>query len=109
MVVGTTLMKLAGTAYYSPQFNRGGNAATFYCDVLQLGSSPTLDIDVEHKNSEDTSWTTLASFTSITTTGVKNVDGSAIMEQLRFKYTVTGAQVYSSVHFNMLAPTWRPY
>ena len=109
MVIGQTLMKLAGTAYYSPTFGRGGLAAVFACEVFQVSSSGTLDIDVEHKNAEDTSFTTLGSFTQFSLAGVDTKDLTGIKEQVRFKCTIGGTQVYSAVHFNMLAPSWRPY
>jgi len=58
MVIGTTLMKLNGDPYFSPTFGRGGLGAVFSCEVFQVaGSSPTLDIEVQHKNVEDTSFT----------------------------------------------------
>ena len=109
MIVGITLMKMSGLPYFSPTFARGGNAAVFACEGLQFSSGGTLDIDIEHKNVDDTSWSLLASFTQITTAIVETKDASAIKEQLRFKYTIGGSQVYSAVHFNMLSPTWRPY
>ena len=109
MVIGITLMKMSGLPYYSPQFPRGGNAALFACEGLQFSSGGTLDIDVEHKNESDTSWGLLGSFAQITTAVVEKEDASAIKELLRFKYTIGGSQVYSAVHFNMLAPSWRPY
>lgn len=107
MVIGTTLLKNA-TAYYSPTFGRGGLGAVFSCEVLQ-GTSFTLDIDVEHKNVEDTTWTSLGAFSQFTGAGVDVKDLTGLKEQVRFKYTVGGAQAYSYVHFNMLAPSWRPY
>lgn len=109
MVVGTTLLKLDGNPYYSPQFNRGGNAGQFSSQVLNIAGVSGFDIDVEHKNAEDTAWTTLVSFSTMTTTGIYNANGAAVKEQLRFKYTVAGANIYAGVHFNMLAPQWRPY
>jgi hypothetical protein len=108
MVVGTTLLKNA-SIYYSPQFSRGGNSAVFQCECLIIGTNGTLGIDVEHKNSDDISFTTLGSFTSIVAPGVTDVAVTGIKEQLRFAYTVGGTQAYSYVHFNMLAPAWRPY
>jgi len=110
MVIGTTLMKMAGTAYYSPTFARGGLAAVFACEVQQVaGTNPTLDIDVEHKNVEDTTFTTLGSFNQFTMADLKTLSASAIKEQLRFKYVVGGTAATAAVHFNMLAPTWKPY
>jgi hypothetical protein len=108
MVIGITLMKNA-SPYYSPTFGRGGLAAEFACDMLLIGSSGTLDIDIEHKNIEDTSFTLLGSFAQITSTGVEPLPIAGIKEQIRFKYAVGGANASSFVHFNMLAPAWRPY
>jgi len=107
MVIGITLLKNA-TPYYSPTFARGGLAAVFSCEALQ-GTQFTLDIDVEHKNMDDTGFTLLGSFTQLNAAGVGSLNESGIKEQVRFKYTVGGAQAYSYVHFNMLAPAWRPY
>jgi len=109
MIIGTTMMKLGGLAQYSPQFNRGGNAAIFTVEVLDAGSTPSFTIDVEHKNSDDVSWSNLATIGPVATPGLYDTGASGIKEQLRFKYTVGGANPYSAVHFNMLAPTWRPY
>ena len=108
MVVGITLLKNAAI-YYSPQFNRGGNAAMFQCECLMVGTNGTILVDVEHKNAEDTSWTTARSIGTISAPGVSDVAVSALKEQIRFAYTVGGTQAYSFVHFNMLAPAWRPY
>jgi hypothetical protein len=108
MVIGITLMKSA-TPYHSPTFGRGGLAALFSCEMLQVGTGGTLDIDVQHKNPEDTAFTTLGSFTQITAAGVEPFEASAIKEQVRFQYTVGGTQAWSFIQFNMLAPAWRPY
>ena len=107
MVIGITLFKNT-TAYFSPTFGRGGLAAVFSCEAL-LGTAFTLDIDVEHKHAEDTTFTTLGSFTQIAAEGVGTKNLTGIKEQVRFKYTVGGATASSFVHFNMLAPAWRPY
>ena len=81
----------------------------FSCDVLQVGTAGTLDIDVEHKNPDEVNFMLLGSFTQLTAAGVGTKDLTGIKEQVRFKYTVGGTQAYSFVHFNMLAPAWRPY
>ena len=108
MVVGITLLKSA-TSYYSPTFGRGGLGAIFSCEVLMVGTSGTLDIDVEHKNAEDTTFSPLGVFTQFTAAGVDIKNLTGIKEQVRFKFTIGGTQAYSFVHFNMLSPAWRPY
>lgn len=109
MVVGFTLMKLDGNPYYSPQFNRGGNAAQFSAQILAITADGEIDIDVEHKNADDTSWSLLVSFATASVVSLITADSGGIKEQLRFKYTVDGTHEYDAVHLQMLAPTWRPY
>jgi len=110
MVIGETLLKMGGTAYYSPTFGRGGLSAVFSCEVLQVtGGSPTFDVTVEHKNIADLNFATLGSFTQFTAAGVDTKNLSGIKEQVRFKYLVGGTNSYDGVHFNMAAPAWRPY
>jgi len=108
MVIGMTLMKSA-TAYLSPTFARGGLSATFARELLMVGTSGTLDIDIEHKNLDDTAFTTAGSFAQLTAAGIGTIGVSALKEQVRFRYSIAGAQAWSFVHFNMLAPAWRPY
>ena len=110
MVIGITLMKMNGDPYYSPTFGRGGLAAVFACEVFQVaGTTPTLDIAVQHKNAEDTGFTLLADFSQMTAAGITTLQAGSIKEQVRFKYTVGGSAATAAVHFNMLAPVWRPY
>ncbi len=111
MLIGTTIMKLDGDWYLSPQFNRGGLAATFACEVqrMVLGVGIALNVEVQHKNSSDTAWMLLGAFGAMAAIGVTTLEGSGIKEQVRFRYKVTGANAYDGVHFLMQAPSWRPY
>ena len=112
-VIGTTIFYLDGNEYYSPEFSRGGLAATFSVDVTQvsLGAAVGLAITVEHRNHEDTTWTSLGSFSSITATGAAQLDLTGIKETVRFKYSFTGGTptAIDAVHILMMAPSWRPY
>jgi hypothetical protein len=109
MIIGILLHKLSTTPYYSPTFGRGGMGAVFGCEVFQVGgTAPTLDIAIEHKNTEDVNFATLGSFTQFVAAGVDTKNLTGIKEQVRFKYTVGGSDG-DAVHFNMLAPAWRPY
>jgi hypothetical protein len=106
MLVGVTLIK-SSTAYYSPAFGRGGEKGLFAVDCLNLEGTATLDIDIEHKNREDTSWTTAETFAQIGAVEFSSREVSALKEQLRLKYTVGGASPSSFVHFFVYAPTWK--
>lgn len=111
MIVGTTLLRLDGNPYYTPEFGRGGLAATFVVDVTQfaLSVSETLGIEVETRNSEDTSWTSLGSFTAISAAGTAAKEVTAVKEIVRLKFTFSGTNATDGVHFLVQAPTWRPY
>jgi hypothetical protein len=113
MIVGHTLFTLDGGFYFSPEFPRGGLAARFAVDVthLVLAGAMTFDIVVEHRNREDTSFTSAGSFSGITATGLATVDLSGLQEIVRFKYGFGGGTPAASdaVHFLMMAPSWRPY
>ena len=76
---------------------------------MLAGTSPTLECDVEHKNAEDTAFTTAGSFTSMTTAAVHKLDVSTLKEQIRLVFTVGGAVGTNMVYANVLAPIWRPY
>ena len=80
----------------------------FSVETLAKIGSPSLAIDVEHKNTEDTSWTSAGTFTSVTTIGVFSQDISGLKEEIRIKFTMTGTDGDA---FNVLfpAPAWRPY
>ena len=109
MVVGTTLIKLDGSDYYSPSFPRGGLAGTFAVDVTHIRGLSAFDISVEHRDETDTSFTGAAvSFTTITAAGHSEVDVTGLKQILRFKYTLTGSNDYDGVHFFMQVPSWRP-
>ena len=109
MVVGTTLLKLDGTAYYSPSFPRGGLAAVFAANVTQFQGLSAFAIDVEHRDENEVNFVSAGVFTSITAVGVKTKELGDLKQILRFKYTLTGSNAYDGIHFIMQAPTWRPY
>ena len=108
MVVGTTLIVLDGSPYYSPSFPRGGLAGTFAVDTTGYEGLTAFGITVEHRDEHDTSWTTAGAFTTITGLGPSAVDITSLKQILRFKYELTGNAV-DGVHFVMQAPSWRAY
>ena len=110
MIIGMILHRLSGNGYPSPSFPRGGLAALFAIEVFDLaGSSPNLQCTVEHKNAEDTSFTSAGVFATMTTVDVHTLDLSGLKEEIRFVFTVGGTPPTNAVHFNVLAPAWRPY
>jgi hypothetical protein len=111
MKIGDYIMKLTGATQYSPIFPRGGQGANFSVDVLDVpGGSAALTMTAEHKNSDDTGWAVVATFATITATGIASISASGIKEQLRFAYLVSGAGTTAATTFyiNVLSPQWRP-
>jgi hypothetical protein len=111
MIVGSTIIHdgTGTTAYYSPSFPRGGEAAVFSIDVTHKAGSPNMGVAVEHKNVEDTSWATADSFAVITATGLATKDISSLKEEIRFAFTFSGGSAGDFFHVIVPAPAWRPY
>lgn len=113
MYIGSLYMRMSAgspVTYYSPTFPRGGLAATFAIEVFALqGTSPTLECSIEHKNASDTSFSTAASFSSMTGAGVFSKDATALKEEIRLAIVVGGSAAVNTVYANVLAPVWRPY
>jgi hypothetical protein len=110
MVVGFTIFAMDGNPYYSPQFPRGGLAGTFTVQVTHIAGSPTLQVEVEHRNTEDTGWTQAGAFKNITSTTMATKDITGLKEILRFKFSFGASPMTSDgVHVFVPAPSWRPY
>jgi len=104
---------LDGGALHSPEFPRGGLAATFAAEVEQivLGGAAQFDITVEHRNSDETTFGAAGSFSAITGIGASSVDITGLKQILRFTYAFTGGSPAAddAVNLLMMAPSWRPY
>jgi hypothetical protein len=109
--IGDYIMRLTGLDQFSPPFMRRGQGALFSVDVLAVPSNGAgLLIDVEHKNEGDTVWSSLGSFTTITSTGVKTLDLTGAKEMLRFNFSISGgsgASPADTFYIDVLAPVWR--
>jgi hypothetical protein len=92
---------------YSPEFARGGLTGLFAVMILQILNTPALTITVEGRAINATSWSTVGTFTAITTTGAKSVSLSSLPEVLRYKFDITGASDTSGVCIQLFAPQWR--
>lgn len=112
MIVGTTIFHdgTGTSAYYSPSFPRGGLAAIFTMDVThQNGGSLAMTVAVEHKNEDETAWTTAGTFSSITATGVQTIDVTSIKEEVRLAFTFSAGSAGNFFHVVVSSPAWRPY
>ena len=67
-------------------------------------------ITVEHRNSDEPTWSVLGAFTTFSAKGIYTVDLSEIEEIVRFKYEFDPADdAADGIHFLMQAPSRRPY
>jgi len=96
--------------YYGPWMSRQADAATFFVEVLHLSSNASISVVLEHKNSEDpdSSATTAATFTAVSSAKVEEKAASGLKELVRYKYTVGDSSSTGWVHFRMLPPVWLP-
>ena len=111
MIVGTNILHdgTGTTPYYTPTFPRGGLAAVFSFDATHKAGTPTMTINIEHKNAEDTSWTVAASITGVNATGVQTKDVSGIKEEVRISFVFTAGSAGDFFHVVIPEPAWRPY
>jgi hypothetical protein len=98
----------SNTPYYCSGTTRQGASATFGVEVTHVGGSPTLAIEVQHKNHKDTGWTGNGWFTNITTAGVHLKDVTGLKEQVRLALSFASAADGEFFALRLLAAMWRP-
>jgi hypothetical protein len=109
MIVGTLFLKMGAALFYGPEFPRGGLAATFSGEVLgEIGAS-ALEIVVEHRNREDTTWLTAVSVATVSGVGVFDNSFSGLREILRYKYNFTSGSDGEGFRVLMAPASWRPW
>lgn len=113
MVYGFSVFYGDGSSYYTPEFPRGGLAGSFAVRVLNYSvtGASNISFDVETRNADDTSWTSLGS-NVINSVGELQWDvSSGVREICRIKIDFTGGSPAASdmVHMFIQAPSWRPY
>lgn len=92
---------------YGADIARRGSAVIFAVRATQLGGSfPVLSVVIEHKNRDETTWTTAATFSPLTVPGQTRTKGlTSPKQQLRLKLTLaagTAARVF------IYKPRWQP-
>ena len=103
-IIGTTVMN--GLTGYSPWFRRAGDKAVFSMEVIGLSAAGTLDVEVQHKNDDETTHTVAGSFAQLNSTGVDTLDVSDLKQNVRFQYIAGGTNLSDWVHFRAMSPAW---
>jgi hypothetical protein len=108
MRIGEYFMRFGANVYqYSPIFPRGAEAAVFAVEVYALTPLTALNVEVQYKNLDETSWTTHASAISANAAGVYTLEVRDIREEVRLRYSVSGSNPTDTVYADILAPQWR--
>ena len=110
-LVGELLMDDGShTPYYSPPFSREGLAATFIADVThrQAAGGLTLLVSLEHRNLDDTTWSTAGSFAAISTVAVATKNITGLKELLRWAVTFSSGSA-GEFYWALFTTAWRPY
>ena len=97
------------TKVYTPEFERQGQAANFVADVVAVHGTVSFIITVEHRNHEDTSWSTAATFSAISGTGVKERGGESLKELIRYAFHFTSSTAGDFVYLALSSIGWREY
>lgn len=75
----------SSTYVYSPAFARGGSRLLVPFEVLDVSGGCQVDVDVEHKNFDDTSWSTAGSFSSMNSAGLSTLTVDDPKEEVRLR------------------------
>jgi len=95
---------------YSNPVPRGGGAAIFSLEVLELNAAVSLEITLENKNRGDTSWGTLISLTPISATGVESKHVTGVKELCRVVAQFgTGTSSSDTARIASMNWSWLPY
>ena len=97
----------SNTPYYCSGTTRQGASATFGVEVTHIGGSPELQVEVQHKNRADTSWTGCGWFTNITATDVHLKDVSGLKQQIRLAFSFASGSDGEFFGFRLLPAMWR--
>ena len=105
-LVGNYVIK-TGNPVYSPPIPRGGLAAVFGVNVIQVLGSPGLSVSIEHKSETDTAFANLGTFAAISSTGVSTKELSGIKEVVRFAFAFTGGTDGDLMLVELLRIIWK--
>jgi len=94
---------------YSTPARRGGEAGIFVADILEFLASANLDIRIEHKNSEDTTWTAAGSVATVATAGVVSAHISGLKEFYRWSMAFQSGVAAGDMYRLQRAVSWLPY
>ena len=110
MLLDGEVMAESGQVVRTPTQGRLGNSARFSVDVLQLLdgalNATKCDIDVEHRNLHEDTWTVAGSFTQLSSTGVASLDLGDLRQLVRLSVEASGDDG-GRARILVLPPSWK--
>lgn len=104
---GDLLLVMAGDSYWGPPMGRVTLNARFGVQVSNVvGGGVSLSIYIEHRNSEDTAWTTAGTFTAITALGSYALVINGLKEWVRYCYKFTAGSSSDGMYVYSSMPQW---
>ena len=111
-IVGAVILSQgSGSAVYTKPIPRGGEAAVVSINVSQFASGGAgAEVEVQSKNSNETSWTTADTITSITSTDVYSIEVSGLKQFVRLWLKWEAGSVQGDFMLvNGINFSWLPY
>lgn len=107
MIIGQLLLVMNNAAYYGPTMARKTTNAIFTVEVSNfVGALCVLSVAVEHRNQDDTSWSTAGTFSAIDADATASSTISGLKELIRFKYTFGAGSATDGAYVIAAAPQW---
>ena len=111
-LVGALVLSPGGVSpVYTKPMARGGESALVSIEVSEfVTASVGLEVIVQTKNSEDVSWTTAGTFSSITSAGVYSRDVTSFRQFVRLRINfASGSSQGDTARVGAINFSWRPY
>ncbi len=106
MIVGDLLFVMSGSPYFGPPLARATLVATFGVQISNRTGSSTIQVDVEHRNRDDTSWSVAANVVTTSANGVYANQISGLKELVRYKFTFTAGAATDGMYVIAAFPQW---
>lgn len=110
MILGVTLLVMNGAPYLGAPINRGTLNGIFTVQVTNLvpagGGTTFVNVNIEHRNRDDTAWGVAGTFAPIGADGVFSLQVNGLRELVRYSIAVAGAKTYDGAHVFTAAPRW---
>ena len=110
--IGSLILSPGGSSsVYTPPKRRGGGAAIVSFEVLEFATNgAVLELNFQHRNNDETTWTTLGTFSSISASGMYSQKFSGIKQNVRTEaHLGVGSAQGDYALIDNIQESWLPY